>query len=314
MTTTTLSNATVPATGPTRSLVDGEVFLWLGTPHVLQLVDAAAKPVALADDNRPSSPLVLDRRRATRETLIDWYRARGSGRALLAAQGWASRGGIRARRVQVTDLGSDAWADCHGDLIRIDWAAFQLATRLVEFLVLRELLLADRRDRRDGSTWCSAIEDLMPDWQNRNAAIAAAAPNVWRGRVDGCHVPPIPDVVQPVQTPATRADFLDLARAGRLIDHAGRPLTVFDECPACDGALVSGDVCPASIPCPRLDCAADARHWCLTPGGRRAIALHSDRRTAAEKVAADRVAAGDSYVPAPWPVPVQGELFSLDLG
>lgn len=106
-----------------------------------------------------------------------------------------------------------------------------------------------------------------------------------------------PPGVQPVADPGTHEGFRDLVSKGVLIDMAGLPLT-FVDC-LCRRGKVSGMTCPIDVRCPQ--CGSKKGQKCMRPSEHTAADYHSTRVQAAEKDMADREAAGDPDVPAPWP-------------
>ena len=125
---------------------------------------------------------------------------------------------------------------------------------------------------------------------------------------------PIPAAIagltQPVPAPRFEDEYWALVQAGVLIDVAGRPL-VWQDCPWCGTPVAVGTTCPISLACPLPGCGARAgRRRCLRPSGHEATQLHRARVRAAERIDEDRIAAGALFLPAPWPRPVQGDLFT----
>lgn len=106
-------------------------------------------------------------------------------------------------------------------------------------------------------------------------------------------------------------EYWALVDSGVLIDLAGLPL-IWHDCPLCGTRTVVGTTCPISLPCPLPGCGARAgRRRCLRPSGHEAAQLHRARVQAAERIDEDRIAAGAVFFPAPWPRPIQGNLFDL---
>lgn len=120
---------------------------------------------------------------------------------------------------------------------------------------------------------------------------------------------PIPGITQPVPAPRFVDEYWLLVEAGVLIDLAGRPLR-WRSCPLCGTRVVPGTTCPLSLPCPQCGARAGRRR-CLRPSGHEAAQWHTARVRAAERIDESRIAAGAVFFPAPWPRPVQGELFDL---
>jgi hypothetical protein len=307
----------VPVTGGVASLkqlVDGERFTWLGENVRLALVDEPAHPAVVLDP--AARELRLRSNHATRETIIDGYRDHGLDHATRLVQTWAAHASLPACPVDVLDLGPRELADRRGGAFRVHWAAFQLPEPVLEHLVVAELLDA-ASSRAPGRTLVQLLDQHLLGWRVKQSRLIDERRALWRGGVDGTLVAAIAGITQPVSEPKLRSEYLELVSTGRLVDHAGRPLTLH-ECTWCGDFIVSGDTCPVTVPCPLSTCGAPAgtRHR-RRPSGHEASKLHAARVRAAEQLVDARLAAGDSYVPAPWPGPrlppvgEQGDLFSL---
>lgn len=83
------------------------------------------------------------------------------------------RAGARPSRVEVRDLGY-RWGSCgKTGVLFFNWKVLQLPARLVDYVILHELV--HLRERNHGPGLWKALERAMPDWQERKDALAQEA-------------------------------------------------------------------------------------------------------------------------------------------
>lgn len=109
--------------------------------------------------------------------------------------------------------------------------------------------------------------------------------------------------VQPVNPPATRAEFVVLRDTGQLVDLAGKPIRLMD-CHLCQGQHLGKEPCHTLIRCP--DCHSTARH-CHRPSEHEAAGWHAGRIEAMEALIDRLVAEGETRIAAPWPRAMAGQ-------
>lgn len=163
---------------PSKEIVDGENFPFLGRNHRLRLIDSAASAVSLTGNQlfvRRSDPqhVVGD--------IIGWYR--DNGREWLAdhVDGWAHRFGVVDVQADVRDL-ANRWGvrDPDGTLA-LHWALFQLTPQLAEFVLVHEL--THFAEPRHGPRFERALSRVLPDHKSLAEELAAAGCSAWLGVV-----------------------------------------------------------------------------------------------------------------------------------
>lgn len=166
------------ADNPIKEIVDGENFPLLGRNYRLRLVDDTAD-AALSRGNQ----LFIRRSHPQRVVgdIIEWYR--DNGREWLAdhVEGWAHRFGVVDARVAVRDL-DNRWGvrDPDGTLA-LHWALFQLAPRLVEFVMVHEL--THLAEPPHGPRFERVLSRVLPDHKSLAEEFAVAGCSTWLGVV-----------------------------------------------------------------------------------------------------------------------------------
>ncbi len=149
--------------------VSGESFCFLGRRFRLKIV------------RQQEQPLVFDGTRfllqndfgSPAEHFQQWYIQRGS-QCLQRRIGRLSRlTGGKPSGVEVRDLGF-RWGSCgQKDVLFFNWKIFQLPLRLVDYVVIHELI--HLRERSHGSAFKAALERALPDWKDRESELAIKA-------------------------------------------------------------------------------------------------------------------------------------------
>jgi predicted metal-dependent hydrolase len=162
----------------TKELVNGEGFLYLGRSHQLRIVDRHASAVQL-DHGRLVLPkqLVAD----GCAQIINWYRTRGTKWLRARLDDWTSRLRVEPRGVEAADLGYK-WGSATPDArVRIHWAAMQLRSDLIDYVLAHEL--AHLHEPHHGATFWALLSRVLPDYEDRRARLAHIGAGLWFGRI-----------------------------------------------------------------------------------------------------------------------------------
>ena len=171
---------------PTRKLVEGEVFRYLGRDYRLALVDAPGTPVRLV-----AGELRLDRKAAAvprrgRRAITDWYRRAGLRWAQGRMQPWAGRMEVPEPTLEVRDVGR-RWgvyrSDGRGDAGRmaLHWAVFQLPMPLIDYVIAHEL--AHIRVSGHGPDYWRLLRRAIPECEALKAELDEMGRYLWLGAV-----------------------------------------------------------------------------------------------------------------------------------
>lgn len=149
--------------------VTGETFCYLGRRYRLKIVDRQEDPLRfdgtrfnLRRDALPAEP-----------HFRRWYIHVGSGWLARRVATLAPRAGARPERIEVRDLGY-RWGSCgRNGVIYFNWRLLQLPVRLVDYVIVHELV--HLRERHHGPGFWTELEYVMPDWAQRKESLVSQA-------------------------------------------------------------------------------------------------------------------------------------------
>ncbi|OEU94852.1 hypothetical protein AN216_23960 [Streptomyces oceani] len=185
---------------PTKRLIEGEVFRYLGRTYRLTVLDEAVR------DHRVrlvAGRLVLDRTRAEdpkrgRAALVDWYCRTGTAWAAGRLQPWAARMGVPEPRLDVRDVGTRWGRYVPGERVRtpgaygpeqlgagrmsLGWSLFQLPMHLVDYVIAHEL--AHVRVAGHGADFWRLLGLALPEYAQRRAELDELGRHMWMGGIE----------------------------------------------------------------------------------------------------------------------------------
>lgn len=154
-----------------REFVTGEGFFYLGKSYRLKIIDP--------DPNEAYTPalrffqgrFLLDRgeRRRGREHFIQWYALQSQIWIESHAPALAQRLGVGVMPITIMDLGY-RWASYSATRLNFHWRAAMLPARVLEYLVLHELI--HQIEPNHGDAFWRYIEQVMPDWLTQKEWLA----------------------------------------------------------------------------------------------------------------------------------------------
>ena len=150
-----------------REYVSGEGFPYLGRNHRLLLVDGQSVPVKLEDGR-----FKMLRSVATegRQHMVRWYEQHAQPWLTQRVERFGARVGVSASSVAVRDLGY-RWGSCgKGDTLYFHWRAVLLPPRIVEYVVVHELV--HMREAHHTPDFWLLVERAMPDFAARKQWLA----------------------------------------------------------------------------------------------------------------------------------------------
>ena len=97
--------------------------------------------------------------------LVSWFRRRASERLPERVETWHARAGVPMPRVKVVSQ-AKRWGSCdQAGTIRLNWRIIQAPMRLVDYVVVHELV--HLRHRGHGRDYWQAVGRVMPDYERR---------------------------------------------------------------------------------------------------------------------------------------------------
>ncbi|WP_245244453.1 M48 family metallopeptidase [Streptomyces palmae] len=175
---------------PSRALVDGTAFRYLGREYRLLLVQGS-EPTRLRAGRLRLGATAAANPADGRKAIIDWYQRAGTNWALGRFQPWAGRLEVREPDVEVRDLG-DRWGaytpDAGGGSGRmtLHWAIFQLPIRLVDYVIAHEL--AHVRISGHGPDYWRLLRRAIPECERLKDELDEMGRRVWLGET--ADIPP----------------------------------------------------------------------------------------------------------------------------
>lgn len=162
---------------PTREFVTGETFLYLGRQY--RLTVRAGVPQVRLEHGR----FVVTAKRASlheprteiRDLLLQWYRRHAAERLQEQVMRWSPRIGVDVPRVLVREQ-ERRWGSCGVGVVRFNWRVIQAPMRLVEYVVVHELVHLLHDDH--GRAFWAALGQAIPDYEQRREALRHAGPRL----------------------------------------------------------------------------------------------------------------------------------------
>ena len=157
--------------------VTGESFSYLGRTYKLRLIDQ--KSEALRFDGN-TFLLRRDVRHNAEKYFQAWYRFNGLSWVEGRVREYARRVYASPTKVAVREL-AYRWGSCTSRrIITFHWKLFQLPARLVDYVIVHELV--HLVEPHHGPKFWACLERALPDWRERKEQLAQWAPEYLRFR------------------------------------------------------------------------------------------------------------------------------------
>ena len=152
-----------------REFVSGESVLYLGRHYRLKVHPHGATETGGAKLRggwlHVAAPAGPDQTVRVREALITWFRRHAADRLPERVAAWHPRAGVPLPRVVIADQ-QKRWGSCdRNGTIRLNWRIIQAPMRLVDYVVVHELV--HLRHRGHGRDYWQALGRVMPDYERR---------------------------------------------------------------------------------------------------------------------------------------------------
>ena len=149
-----------------REFVSGESVLYLGRHYRLKVHPDGNGPAKLRGGwLHISAPAGADQAAGVRTALVSWFRRHAAERLPERVETWRAKAGVPVPRVVVADQ-RKRWGSCdHRGTIRLNWRIVQAPMRLVDYVVVHELV--HLRHRGHGRDYWRTVGRIMPDYERR---------------------------------------------------------------------------------------------------------------------------------------------------
>ena len=149
-----------------REFVSGESVLYLGRHYRLRVrTDETGEARLRGGWLHVPVPAGAQTAAHVRAALIAWFRRHAAERLPERVEAWRAKAGVAPPRVVVADQ-RKRWGSCdHHGTIRLNWRIVQAPMRLVDYVVVHELV--HLRQRGHGRDYWQAVGRVMPDYERR---------------------------------------------------------------------------------------------------------------------------------------------------
>ena len=154
-----------PPSAP-REFVSGETVLYLGRHYRLKVHPTGTGQAKLRGGwLHVPAPAGAQQAVHVRTALVSWFRRHAAERLPERVEAWRSKAGVEMPRVVIADQ-QKRWGSCdRGGTIRLNWRIIQAPMRLVDYIVVHELV--HLRHRGHGRDYWQALGRVMPDYERR---------------------------------------------------------------------------------------------------------------------------------------------------
>ena len=149
-----------------REFVSGESVMYLGRHYRLKVDSGGTGGAKLRGGwLHVPAPAGAEQRDHVRAALVSWLRRHAAERLPERVEVWRSKVGVEMPRVVISDQ-KRRWGSCdRRGTIRLNWRIIQAPMRLVDYVVVHELV--HLRHRGHGSAYWQALGRVMPDYERR---------------------------------------------------------------------------------------------------------------------------------------------------
>ena len=149
-----------------REFVSGESVLYLGRHYRLKVHPNETGEAKLHGGwLHVPAPARAEQTSHVRTALVAWFRRHAAERLPARVAAWRSKAGVAMPRVVIADQ-QKRWGSCdRGGTIRLNWRIIQAPMRLVDYVVVHELV--HLRHRGHGRDYWQALGRVMPDYERR---------------------------------------------------------------------------------------------------------------------------------------------------
>ena len=149
-----------------REFVSGESVLYLGRHYRLKVHPrVAGEPKLKGGWLHVSAPRGQRQASQVRDSVVSWLRGHAAERLTERVNIWQSKAAVPMPKVIIADQ-RKRWGSCdHRGPIRLNWRVIQAPMRLVDYVVVHELV--HLRHRGHGRDYWQTLGRVMPDYERR---------------------------------------------------------------------------------------------------------------------------------------------------
>ena len=149
-----------------REFVSGESVMYLGRHYRLKVDSGETGEAKLRGGwLHVPAPAGEGQRDHVRAALVGWLRRHAAERLPERVEAWRSKAGVAMPRVVIADQ-QKRWGSCdRSGTIRLNWRIIQAPMRLVDYVVVHELV--HLRHRGHGRCYWQDLGRIMPDYERR---------------------------------------------------------------------------------------------------------------------------------------------------
>ena len=149
-----------------REFVSGESVMYLGRHYRLKVISGETGEAKLRGGwLHVPAPAGTGQPDHVRAALVAWMRSHAAQRLPERVEMWRPRAGVKMPRVVIADQ-KRRWGSCdRRGTIRLNWKIIQAPMRLVDYVVVHELV--HLRHRGHGLEYWRALGRIMPDYERR---------------------------------------------------------------------------------------------------------------------------------------------------
>ena len=155
-----------------REFVSGESVLYLGRHYRLKVhPDESGAAKLRGGWLHVPAPSGAEQAAHVRVALVSWFRCHAADRLPERVAAWRAKAGLPMPRVIIADQ-QKRWGSCdQRGTIRLNWRIIQAPMRLVDYVVVHELV--HLRHRGHGRDYWQAVGRVMPDYERRREDLRA---------------------------------------------------------------------------------------------------------------------------------------------
>ena len=149
-----------------REFVSGESVMYLGRHYRLKVHPGDTGEAKLRGGwLHVPAPAGAEQRDHVRAALVSWLRSHAAERLPERVEMWCPKAGVEMPRVVISDQ-KKRWGSCdRSGTIRLNWRIIQAPMRLVDYVVVHELV--HLRHRGHGREYWQTLGRIMPDYERR---------------------------------------------------------------------------------------------------------------------------------------------------
>ena len=149
-----------------REFVSGESVLYLGRHYRLKVHQGETGDAKLHGGwLHVPAPHGVQQTAHVRAALVSWFRRHAADRLPERVEAWRTKAGVAMPRIVIAAQ-QKRWGSCdRSGTIRLNWRIIQAPMRLVDYVVVHELV--HLRHRGHGRYYWRAVGRVMPDYERR---------------------------------------------------------------------------------------------------------------------------------------------------